>query len=277
MDFNEFDRAWAARVRPALTIDRPLLIDGCMILYCVAGTAVFSLNFNSFTLNQGEMLFLFDDMVIVPLFKSDDFEIEYAGIDAENTYEVYLKVTLQKLYNKLYLNPVQRSDNSFGECVIQTLEKCIHTSHRCSRPTSVKLIANYVVALFTELEDIVMHSSEDISQHFESTPWRIMGDFFVLLAKHYTVSHEVSFYSSALCITPQYLNRISRTCTGRSAKETITDKLMLAMKALLESTNMSIKCISDRLHYEDPSYLCRVFRRHTGMSPLEYRKSKIHI
>lgn len=277
MELNSIKGAWAERLHPVLSVNKPLLIDGCMILYCVAGSAVFSLNYNSFSINQGEILFLFDDMVIVPVSKSDDFEIEYAGIDAENTYEVYLKVTLQKLYNKLYLNPVQRCDNTFGECVIQTLRKCIHTSHRCSRPTAVKLIASYIVALFMELEDIVLNNSEDVPQHFESTPWRIMGDFFVLLAKHYTVSHEVNFYSSALCITPQYLNRISKTCTGRSAKETITDKLMLAMKALLESTNMSIKCISDRLHYDDPSYMCRVFRRHTGMSPLAYRKSKIHI
>ncbi|MDE5959805.1 MAG: AraC family transcriptional regulator, partial [Muribaculaceae bacterium] len=40
----------------------------------------------------------------------------------------------------------------------------------------------------------------------------------------------------------------------------------------LESTGLQIKDIARRLHFEDSSHLCRVFRRHTSMSPLEYRR-----
>lgn len=217
MKLRPSESARAERIRPKFNIGKPLLIDGCMILYCVAGEAVFSLNFNSFTLSKGEILFLFDDMVIVPESQSENFEVEYAAIDAENTYEVYLKVTLQRLYNKLYLNPVQPSDNAFGECVVQTLCKCVHTSGRCSKQASTTLIANYIVALFMELEDITMNNSEDVPQYFQSTPWGIMNNFFALLAKHYTVRHEVKFYASEQCITPQYLNKISQLCTGKSA------------------------------------------------------------
>lgn len=270
-------RAWAERTVPIYNSGKPLLIDGCTILHCVAGEAVFSLNHTSHKLAKGDLLFLFDDMVIVPENHSSDFEIEYVNIDAEYLYEVYLKVTLQKLYNLLYLCPLQKSDSVMGKCVILTLHQCINTAQVCSMEKSEPLIAGYMVALFVTLEDILINSGQEVPQHFESTPWRIMGDFFVLLAKHYTVSHEVSFYASTLCITPQYLNKISRKCIGRSAKDAINDRLLLAMKALLESTNMSVKCIANRLHYEDPSYMCRFFRKCVGMSPLEYRSFKNHV
>ena len=38
-----------------------------------------------------------------------------------------------------------------------------------------------------------------------------------------------------------------------------------------DTTDLSVKQIAARLHYDDPSYLCRLFRKQTGMSPLEYR------
>ena len=40
---------------------------------------------------------------------------------------------------------------------------------------------------------------------------------------------------------------------------------------LLDTTDLSVKQIAERLHYDDPSYMCRIFRKHTGMSPIEYR------
>lgn len=277
MDIIKTHRARAERNTPRYSIGTPLLIDGCTIFHCVAGEAVFSLNHVSHKLTTGDLLFLFDDMVIVPESHSEDFEIEYVSIDAEYLYEIYLKVTLQKLYDMLYLFPLQSSGTTMGRCVLSTLNQCILTANVCSREKSEPLIAGYMVSLFIALEDILINSGEEIPKHFESTPWRIMGDFFVLLARHYTVSHEVGFYASSLCISPQYLNRISRECIGKSAKDTINDRLLLAMKALLESTNMSVKCIADRLHFEDSSYMCRFFRKYTGMSPLAYRKSKIHV
>lgn len=46
----------------------------------------------------------------------------------------------------------------------------------------------------------------------------------------------------------------------------------MAIKTYLSSTDLSVKNIANELNYEDASYLCRFFRRMTGMSPLEYRE-----
>ncbi|MBC5633202.1 helix-turn-helix domain-containing protein [Parabacteroides hominis] len=44
------------------------------------------------------------------------------------------------------------------------------------------------------------------------------------------------------------------------------------MKALLSSSDISIKEIAEQLHFEDTSYMCRYFKRHTGIPLSEYRK-----
>ncbi|MDE6464076.1 MAG: AraC family transcriptional regulator [Muribaculaceae bacterium] len=36
---------------------------------------------------------------------------------------------------------------------------------------------------------------------------------------------------------------------------------------------MPLKSIADRLHYDDTSHMCKVFRRHCGMSPMQYRRT----
>lgn len=45
-------------------------------------------------------------------------------------------------------------------------------------------------------------------------------------------------------------------------------------KYLLESTDMSVGEIADRLNFYDAAYFCKIFQRKTGLSPIQYRQNK---
>ena len=47
----------------------------------------------------------------------------------------------------------------------------------------------------------------------------------------------------------------------------------LEIKVLLQSTELSMQEIADRLGFPDQSYLGRYFKRYEGMSPGDYRKT----
>ena len=81
----------------------------------------------------------------------------------------------------------------------------------------------------------------------------------------------MAFYAGKLNITPNYLNIIVRKNIGTTAKEQINVQLGLVVKMLLDTTDLTVKEIAERLHYDDPSYLCRIFRKQTGLSPINYR------
>ncbi len=51
-------------------------------------------------------------------------------------------------------------------------------------------------------------------------------------------------------------------------------QIVVRIKTLLQSTDLSVKSIAEELNFEDPAYLCRFFRRETGMSPQEFRTGK---
>jgi len=52
----------------------------------------------------------------------------------------------------------------------------------------------------------------------------------------------------------------------------IDRQVILEIKALLEIGKLSIKEIADEVNFEDTSYLCRYFKRHTGITLTEFKK-----
>ena len=250
----------------------PFLIEGCMILQCVRGNAAFRLNFQDYHIAEGNVVFLFNDMVIELGARSDDFEIRFVSVPETQVFEIYVNITSTKFWDTLYLSPVQKFDDTYYSAIDRWISECIFVVSVCRRGVADAVIPKLLISMFMVMEDIISSSSSEETLPFVLASWKIMGDFFVLLSRHYTTQHRVDFYAKSLNITPDYLSVVTKACTGIPPKETIDGKLVLAMKALLESTSLSIKNIADRLHYEDTSHLCKVFRRYTGMSPLEYRK-----
>ncbi|MDC7138461.1 helix-turn-helix domain-containing protein [Bacteroides zhangwenhongii] len=99
----------------------------------------------------------------------------------------------------------------------------------------------------------------------------IFKSFVSLVHEHCASQREVSFYADKLCISTKYLTGICRAVTGDSAKKIIDDFTILEIKVLLQSTELTVQEIADRLHFPDQSYLGRYFKRHEGISPKEYQ------
>lgn len=95
--------------------------------------------------------------------------------------------------------------------------------------------------------------------------------FMNLVHTYCTTQREVSFYAEQLCISTRYLSAVTRQMGANSAKEIIDDFLVLELKVALQSTNLSLKEIADKYRFPDQSFFGRYFKKHTGMSPKEFR------
>ncbi len=73
-------------------------------------------------------------------------------------------------------------------------------------------------------------------------------------------------------ITPQYLNRIVKCQTDKTAYEWICLSLVGEIAKLLENTNDTMQQIANHLHFPDQVTLTKFFKRQTGYSLSEYRK-----
>lgn len=81
-------------------------------------------------------------------------------------------------------------------------------------------------------------------------------------------------YADDLHITPKHLNRLCRSLKQMSALQVVQVELILKAKAQLHHLNSNISEIAYELGFDDPSYFTRLFKKHTGLTPNEYRKLK---
>ena len=98
--------------------------------------------------------------------------------------------------------------------------------------------------------------------------------FASLLHEHCSQEREVSFYADKLCISTRYLSTIVHNIAHTSAKRFIDHAVILEIKMMLQSTDLSVQEIAYRMKFPDQSYLGRFFKKHTGESPTEYRNNK---
>ncbi|MEG1573585.1 MAG: helix-turn-helix domain-containing protein [Bacteroidales bacterium] len=101
---------------------------------------------------------------------------------------------------------------------------------------------------------------------------KVFNDFATLIREHCVLQREVTFYADKLCISAKYLTDICRSVTGHPAKRVIDDFVVLEIKVLLQSSELSVQEIADKLGFPDQSYLGRYFKRHEGVSPKAFRE-----
>jgi AraC-like DNA-binding protein len=61
--------------------------------------------------------------------------------------------------------------------------------------------------------------------------------------------------------------------SGQSAPEWIDQYVILEAKQMLKHSDLCIKEISDELNFANPSFFFKYFKKHTGMTPNQYRNS----
>ncbi len=98
----------------------------------------------------------------------------------------------------------------------------------------------------------------------------IMQDFVRLVQLDCREHRDLDYYARDLCITPKYLSRIVSKVSGRKALKIIQENVISEAEALLKDGKYNVQQISDLLHFPNPSYFGRYFRKASGRTPRSY-------
>ncbi len=133
-----------------------------------------------------------------------------------------------------------------------------------------KIIYNSINNIYLEIFNLVMLDC----QIKESDSKDIIFENFVnLLMKHCLKNKEVRFYADKLFITPKHLNKIAKKNGDRkTAKEWIDYFVMVEIMSDLNTTHRRLKEIALKNGFSSQTSFYKYFKKHTGISPKEYRK-----
>jgi len=100
----------------------------------------------------------------------------------------------------------------------------------------------------------------------------LVGRFRQCVDEHVPRIVKVGDYAKLLRISRYRLNRKVNEQIGTTASRVIHDRLLLEAQHLLLHSESTVSEIAYSLHFVDPSYFGRFYRRRQGVTPAEYRR-----
>ena len=114
-----------------------------------------------------------------------------------------------------------------------------------------------------------------IEPDVDATGYNLIKDFKSAVNADYKKEHSTAYYAEELSISPDHLNRTVKAKIGKTAKEYIQARIITEAKRLLYFTDLSNKEIGYELGFNEPANFSAFFKKHTGLSPLNFRKAEI--
>lgn len=87
--------------------------------------------------------------------------------------------------------------------------------------------------------------------------------------------HDVTGLANELGYSARTLSRACQQVTGQTAKQVLTERLMLEAKRRLAHSQASAARISDELGFSEPTNFTKFFVRNAGISPTAFRQTLI--
>lgn len=254
-------------------LNHPLDVAGCTIFICKTGQAEISLNFQPYKIKSGNILILFGDTVMIPISISENFSIFTVSV-SDDIIDELLYNTSSDFFDFIYANPILSPRKEQRNLLIGWEQQILWILKPENKTVANKIISNTLVSFFLAVESTVNRIHELTGVKYKaSQSWILINKFTKLLFKHGHENRNVIFYANKLCITPGYLYKVVSKIMQTSPKDLIDNYIITEMKILLSTTNLSMKEIADELHFEDSSYMCRFFRKQTGLSLTDYKKT----
>lgn len=245
------------------------LTEGCIFL-CKQGEACIEIDSEEYHIVPNTHMVLIPGIIIGDTQISNDFLGSYILFPSSLFYDVTTRID-PSFYRFLKDTPLVIMPEDRISSINRTLllvEELYLDKDNCFRQ---QILHNHIQSFLLNIYDKTRRLFLDRQPEGLSRQENLFKQFIQLIHEHCIQQREVSFYANQLCISSRYLSSVVQHVANATAKSIIDKHVILEIKTMLKSTNLSIQEISNRLHFPDQSFFGRYFKKHTGISPLRYR------
>lgn len=209
---------------------------------------------------------------------TDDVKAYFILIDRDElnnkTSFAFNKYEMQQALRSSNNNIEKVSDNAFAHI----LNLCEQLFYYNQEEKEITFSQQIKLSLFTSLVyilvgDFLQGKGKDINIFENSRKESITMKFLQLVSINFMKEKELKFYADKLLISSKYLSNTVREITNQPPSKFITEALLNNAKILLLNSDNSIKEISNKLDFSDQYAFGKFFKKHTGLSPSNFKKT----
>lgn len=248
----------------------PVKLDVAVAAICFSGELRGRINLLDFRFRANDFFILLPGQIIQYVNISDDYRGLHMVLSRqfikELSEEIGDCIPLYMLLNDTQVLHLQKESIDYMSDYYKIMHKALKRDDTAGRKNVIK---HLILAMFYELGELqeMLNRDKECSSRAES----VFRSFYSLVSQNYKRNRSVGFYADKLNLTSNYLSVIIKEYSGKSAFDWINDYVIMEARYLLKSTDHTVQQISYELNFPDPSFFGKYFKRHTGLTPLEYR------
>lgn len=254
----------------------PMRLDALLMILVEEGTADILVDYVPFAVKPHSFITLMPTHVIQVTqmdthFKGKLLMVSRAFLDRYT--QTGVKGRSVSNYMQVRKNPITEANETEMAVIRRGLEMIRLRVEEKGHYYQREALQTALVALCIDLANIFVHHRGTLAANQLTRKEELFEQFLQLLYTHCREEHSVSFYSDRLCISSKYLSMLLREQTGKSANKWIDDALLMEAKMLLKTPQLTVQQVAEQLHFSDQSTFGKFFKKHMGVSPLEFRRS----
>ena len=239
------------------------------VVILTQGSAQPTVNLIPRQFEAGQVFFLSHNSII----EMGDFSDDVRGFGLSMTDEL-LSLAFPQVVPRMLDGHVRDFSFSLAPDEIAQLE-ALHTllyRTKENRQRTSQVVLHLVSAFLWQV-DYYWSRYENEYRATHSREQQLFSDFVQLVSQYATREHNIDFYARRLFLSPRYMSTIVRQVSGKGAKQWIDDAITTRIKVSLRHSDKTISQIAAETNFPNPSFFCKYFKRMTGTTPLEYRRS----
>lgn len=242
-----------------------------LLFFCRKGKGVLMIDLKECEVKENTLVFLMPGSIVSCPKRTEDLEFSVIVSSGELLHEISFRFDLAYLgylKNNLCIQFPEESVERimvFFDATTKLYEEREHAFR-------IPMFKNIMQCFLMDVYEKVFRPLNTVSERNYNRSESLFKNFIQLVHENYINEREVSFYADKLCITARYLSSVVNSVSGHTPKEIIDSFVVLEIKALLQSTDLSMQEIANQLHFPDQSFFGRYFKKHTGVMPSRYRQ-----